>query len=112
MTEFETIQSQNPRAMVVTVEDEDWLLRPPTYAEWHAFLRETDEKDAARNSKALEDLTRACLLYPTRDRFNAALQVHGALGSQLGNICIDAAKATVEVRVKKSLPSSVSPANT
>lgn len=99
--EAQEIAAKYPNATLITVNGDVWALRPPTYGEWHAFLQETDDANAEKNARALEDLSRACLLHPPREAFNALLQAKPALGSQLGQVCADLAKADVEVRVKK-----------
>lgn len=76
-----------------------FIARPPTRAD---YLRFTEmAADAKKRARAVEMLTRACIVYPEPDDFDALLERKPGLATSLGGELVELAGAVEEVEVKK-----------
>lgn len=84
---------------LLTTSGEQLIARSPTRAEFTRFVDESSE--TKRKARALETLTRACVLYPDAEALDALLEKRPGIGSSVAIKLVEIAGADQEVEAKK-----------
>jgi hypothetical protein len=94
-------KADNPNAELhlLTVEDDQVIVRVPSGAAYQFF--KDMASDDKKKTRALEELTRSCVVYPDATAFDALLERRPGLGTSFGGKLVELAGVVEEVEAKK-----------
>lgn len=84
---------------MVETDDAEIVMRPPTRVQWAAFRSMGADKD--KRQYAQEDLSRACVVYPSREEFDKLLDKRPGLGDALSDVAAELAVGAEKIVAKK-----------